>query len=205
VQPVERVEDLNKMFDILLVLLGIVTATLFQFVSVIVPLQIAAQNTSLSQDQLAIQVTQEITRWLRVFFIPLILLIGIWFFNRIALATRLNAKRTMSEFCYVMGFTILAHDIMYFAGAVTMQPLIKMTASNVGGGQYSIFMTIVVFLVSFGLIYRYEISTISENRIGIGGMSRRFWRNVLVRTIVLWFIVLGIINWIEMLSIYEFI
>lgn len=204
-QEINKVEDLDRLFDILLVLLGIVTATLFQFVCAIVPLQIAAQNPGLPQDQLAVQVTQEITRWLRVFFIPLILLVVIWFFNRIALAARFNAKRTTSEFCYVMGFTILAHDIMYFAGAVTMQPLTRMTASNIGGGPYSLFMVIVVFLVSFGLIHRYEISTIPGTRVGFGGMSRRYWRNVLVRTIVLWFLVLGIVNWIEMLSIYEFI
>ncbi len=193
------------MFDILLVLLGIVTATLFQFVSAIVPLQVDASNPGLSQDQLAIEVTKEVTRWLRVFFIPLILLIGIWFFNRIALAARYNARRTMSEFCYVMAFTMLALNITYFAGAATMRPLIEVSSPNLGGSQYALIMNVVIFIVSFGLVYRYEISAVAETGDGTGRKSRRFWRGVLVRTIVMWFIALVITNWVEMLSIYEFI
>ncbi len=205
VHPTEEVEDLDRLFDILLVLLGIVTATLFQFVSAIVPQQIAAQNPGLSQDQLSFEVTKEITRWLRVFFIPLVLLIGIWFFNRIALMQRPNVKRALSEFCYVMGFTILAHDIVYFSGAVTMQPLIEMTSSNISGGLYSALMTAIVFLASLGLVHRYETLAGPPEKEGVSGTTKGFWRNVLVRTIAFWLITLGIVNWIEMLSVYEFI
>lgn len=201
----ERVEEFDRMFDILLVLLGIVTATLFQFISAVVPQQIGAQNHDLSQDQLAVEVTKEITRWLRVFFIPLILLIAIWFFNRIAMVGRPSTKRTVSEFCYVVAFTMLALDITYFAAAATMQPLIEVSSPNLGGSLYALIMNIVIFIASFGLIYSYETSAVAETGDGTGKKSRRFWRGVLVRTILMWFIAMVITNWVEMLSIYEFI
>ena len=73
-EPSERMEELDRLFDILLVLLGIITAALFQFQTARLPLEVAAQNPELGQQGIYDEVNKQMIIWLRIFFVPLILL-----------------------------------------------------------------------------------------------------------------------------------
>jgi len=115
-KPTERLDELDRIFDLLLVLLGIITASLFQYSCTIIPLEITAQNQTLTQQELFQEMDKSITATLRVLFIPLVLLIGIWILNRISLKTKIRARRFVSEFSYIIAFMILTFDIDAFLG-----------------------------------------------------------------------------------------
>lgn len=180
----EKIEELDRAFDLLLVLLGIITATLFQFQGTRLPLAIASTNPNLDQMGLFTEVNAQMTLWLRVLFIPLILLIGIWRVNRIALRARIRARKNVSEFSYAMCITILGADIVYFMGAATYRP--EQFAVVIGGTPFTPIMVLFNFLVSLGLIYSYEMSfTGAESR------PRGIWKSILARAIAMWFIALS--------------
>ena len=55
-EPTEELNELDRAFDLLLVLLGIITSTLFQFQSTRLPLEIAALNPDLAQEEIFAEV-----------------------------------------------------------------------------------------------------------------------------------------------------
>jgi len=192
-EPTEKIDELDRTFDLLLVLLGIITAALFQFQSTRLPLEIAASNPNLMQKEIFDKVNEQITIWLRVLFIPLILLIGVWFVNRISLRARIRVRKSISEFCYVMCFTILGHDIVFFIGAATFRP------EPFLGALSSRIEVIFVILISLGLIYFYEIPFIHTEHIRTRKEKfKRIWKPILIRTFATWFIALAIVNNIHM-------
>lgn len=66
-EPIEKLSELDRAFDLLLVILGIITSALFQFQSTRLPLEIAALNPSIGQEGLFHEVEKQITIWLRIF------------------------------------------------------------------------------------------------------------------------------------------
>ena len=198
-EPTEKIDELDRTFDLLLVLLGIITAALFQFQSTRLPLEIAASNPNLMQKEIFDKVNEQITIWLRVLFIPLILLIGVWFVNRISLRARIRARKSISEFCYVMCFTILGHDIIYFMGAATFRP--EQLGVTIAGPLSGV-MVFSIIPISLGLIYSYEIPFIHKENIRTRKETlTRIWKPIFVRTFAIWFVTLVIINWITYLSL----
>jgi len=140
---------------------------------------------------------------LRVFFIPLILLIGIWFVNRIALRARIRVRKIASEFCYVMCFTILGNNIVYFMGAVTFRPLEFWI--TIGPSPPTVIMVIFTILISLGLVYCHEIPFIKREDIRTRKEAfAKIWKPVLVHTIVIWFVTLAMTNQIVLMSLVSY-
>jgi hypothetical protein len=140
---------------------------------------------------------------LRVFFIPLILLIGIWFVNRIALRARIRVRKIASEFCYLMCFTILGNNVVYFMGAVTFRPLEFWV--TIGPSPPTVIMVIFTILISLGLVYSHEIPFIDrENTRTRKETFAKIWKPVLVHTLVIWFVTLVTINSIVLLSLTSY-
>jgi len=134
------------------------------------------------QNEIFNKVNEQITIWLRVLFIPLILLIGVWLINRISLRAKIRARKSISEFCYVMCFAILWHDIVYFMGAATFRP--EQFAATIGSSPLAVIMTISTFFISLGLIYSHEIPFIrAEN---IRTRKEKKWKPILACTFVIW-------------------
>ena len=197
-EPIEKLGDLDRAFDLLLIILGIITSALFQFQSTRLPLEIAASNPDFGQKELFYQVNQQITIWLRVFFIPLIILIGVWFINRVAFQGKIRVRKSLSEFCYIMCFTILGHDLIYFIGATTFQP----RQITIGPTPLTVMATIFTILVSLGLVYIHEIPFIHTEDIKTRKEAlAKIWRPVLIRALAIWFVTLVIVNSITLLSL----
>jgi len=179
-KPTERLDELDGIFDLLLVLLSIITAAMFQHLCTVEPLRITQLNPNLSESELFQTIDTQMTIWLRVFFIPLVLLIGVWIFNRISLRTRITFRKAISEFCYLMAFAILSYDIYAFIGVVTFYPL-----------QYAFQIIGVItglqLLSSLGLVYSYEIVFINRENIRTRKETwKRIWSPLLIRVLILW-------------------
>lgn len=190
-EPIEKLDELDSAFDLLLVLLGIISATLFQFQCTKLPLEIASK---VEQEEVFTEVNKQITIWLRILFIPLVLLIGVWFVNRIALRARIRARKSISEFCYIMCIKILVDDIAIFMGAAAFRPMqFMLTAGQFG--PLAVLVVVFNILISLGLVYSYEIPFIQRENIRTRKETlTRIWKPILVRTFVLWFASLAIIN-----------
>ncbi len=193
----EKLDGLDGTFDLLLVLLGIITSVLFGFQCTRVPLEVASLNPGFTQTQIFTEVNRQITIWLRVFFIPLILLIGVWFVNRIGLRRRVGLRKSFSEFCYGWGFTILSQDFAYFFGVATFSSL---ESIQLQGSPLSLFLTIFNFLVLLGLVYSYEVTLARDETAEKGRVAPKIWKSVLIRTIAFWFLALAITNWTLMFA-----
>lgn len=198
----EKLNGLDGSFDLLLVLLGMITSVLFGFQCTRIPLEIASLHPDFTQTQILTEVNRQITTWFRTFFIPLILLIGVWFVNRIGLRTRVGLRKSVSEFCYGWGFTILSQDFAYFFGVATFTSL---ESVQLQGPPLSVFLTIFNFLVLLGLVYSYEITLAREETAEKGKVARKIWKSILIRTIAFWFLSLAITNWTLMFARYGFI
>jgi hypothetical protein len=198
----EKIEWLDGTFDLLLVLLGIITSVLFGFQCTRIPLEVAALNPGFTQTELFNEVNRQITVWLRVFFIPLISLIGIWFVNRIGLRTKIGMRKSVSEFCYGWAFTILSQNFAYFFGVATFTSIesIQFTANLL-----SAILNVFNFLIILGLVYTYETTAALDRTAEKGKIHPKIWKPVLIRTVAFWFLALAITNWTYMLARYGFI
>jgi hypothetical protein len=198
----EKIEWLDGTFDLLLVLLGIITSVLFGFQCTRIPLEVAALNPGFTQTELFNEVNRQITVWLRVFFIPLISLIGIWFVNRIGLRTKIGMRKSVSEFCYGWAFTILSQNFAYFFGVVTFTSIesIQFTANLL-----SAILNVFNFLIILGLVYTYETTAALDRTAEKGKVHPKIWKSVSIRTVAFWFLALVITNWTYMLARYGFI
>ena len=196
----EKIDGLDGTFDLLLVLLGIITSVLFGFQCTRIPLEIASLNPVLTQTEIFAEVNRQITIWLRVFFVPLILLIGVWFVNRIGLQTRIGVRKSVSEFCYGWGFTILGQDVAYFFGVATFSSLESIQL--VGSSPLTSILSISNFLILLGLVYSYEVTLAREETAETRKATPKIWKSVLTRTIAFWFLTLVITNWTLMFARY---
>ncbi len=198
-EAIEKLSELDRAFDLLLVILGIITSALFQFQSTRLPLEIAALNPGIEQKELFYQVNQQITIWLRIFFIPLVILIGVWFVNRVVFQSRIRVRKSLSEFCYIMCFAILGHDVIYFIGAVIFQP--RQITFVMLDNPLVFIETISIILISLGLVYSHEMPFIHTEDIKIRKVTlARTWRPILIRALALWFVTMVIVNNITYLS-----
>ena len=190
-------EELDKVFDILLFLLSIVTAVFFQYSSTIYPLRVAAFKPDLTK----VEFFQEVDRFLRfdlrMYFIPLFLLIAVWVSNRLSLRTRIARKKALSEFCYAFAFAIIGFDIYILM--VESFPLLRPL------GDPAIFLVFVIqFLVSFPFIYYYEMPSVKKTS---GGEEfRTVWAPILLQAFMISFmawiilITIFILNWVPLVS-----
>ena len=195
----EKIEWLDGTFDLLLVLLGIITSVLFGFQCTRIPLEVAALNPGFTQTQIFTEVNKQLTIWLRVFFIPLILLIGVWFVNRIGFKTRLGVRKTVSEFCYGWAFTILSQDFAYFFGVATFTSL---ESIQLQGSPLGVFLAIFNFLVLLGLVYSYEVTLARDETAEKRRVTRKIWRSILIRTVAFWFLAIVVTNYTMMFARY---
>ena len=193
----EKLDKLDGTFDLLLVLLGIITSVLFGFQCTRIPLEIASLNPRFTQKEIFTEVNRQITIWLRVFFVPLILLIGVWYVNRIGLRTRISVRKGVSEFCYGWGFTILGQDFAYFFGIATFSSI---ESIQLQGSPLSVFLAIFNFLVLLGLVYSYEVTLAREETTEKGRVTRKIWKFILIRTIAFWFLAIAVTNWTLMFA-----
>ena len=195
----EKIEWLDGTFDLLLVLLGIITSVLFGFQCTRIPLEVAALNPSFTQTQIFTEVNKQITIWLRVFFIPLILLIGVWFVNRIGFKTRLGVRKSVSEFCYGWAFTVLSQDFAYFFGVAAFTSL---ESIQLQGSPLGVFLAIFNFLVLLGLVYSYEVTLARDETADKGRVTRKIWKSILIRTFAFWFLAIVVTNYTMMFARY---
>ena len=195
----EKIEWLDGTFDLLLVLLGIITSVLFGFQCTRIPLEVASLNPDFTQTQLFTEVNRQITIWLRVFFIPLILLIGVWFVNRIGFKTRLGVRKSVSEFCYSWAFTILSQDFAYFFGVATFSSI---ESIQLQGSPLGVFLAIFNFLVLLGLVYSYEVTLARDETSEKVRVTRKIWKSILIRTFAFWFLALVVTNYTLMFARY---
>lgn len=195
----EKIEWLDGTFDLLLVLLGIITSVLFGFQCTRIPLEVASLNPDFTQTQVFTEVNRQITIWLRVFFIPLILLIGVWFVNRIGFKTRLGVRKSVSEFCYGWAFTILSQDFAYFFGVATFSSI---ESIQLQGSPLGVFLAIFNFLVLLGLVYSYEVTLARDETAEKGRVTRKIWKSILIRTVAFWFLAIVVTNYTMMFARY---
>ena len=195
----EKIEWLDGTFDLLLVLLGIITSVLFGFQCTRIPLEVASLNPDFTQTQVFTEVNRQITIWLRVFFIPLILLIGVWFVNRIGFKTRLGVRKSVSEFCYGWAFTILSQDFAYFFGVATFSSI---ESIQLQGSPLGVFLAIFNFLVLLGLVYSYEVTLARDETSEKVRVTRKIWKSILIRTFAFWFLALVVTNYTLMFARY---
>jgi hypothetical protein len=170
------------------VLLGIITSVLFGFQCTRIPLEVASLYPSFTQTEIFTEVNRQITIWLLVFFIPLILLIGVWFVNRIGLRTRVGVRKSVSEICYGWGFTILSQDFAYFFGVATFSSLESIQLA--GSSPLVTFLTILNFLILLDLIYAYEVTLAHDETSEKQRVTWKNWKSILIRTIAFWFLTL---------------
>jgi hypothetical protein len=144
-------------------------------------------------------VNRQITIWLRVFFIPLILLIGVWFVNRIGFKARLGVRKSVSEFCYSWAFTILSQDFAYFFGVATFSSI---ESIQLQGSPLGVFLAIFNFLVLLGLVYSYEVTLARDETSEKVRVTRKIWKSILIRTFAFWFLALVVTNYTLMFARY---
>lgn len=199
---IERIKELDAAFDLLLVLLGIITAVLFQFQCTRIPLEVASLHPELAGERMFVEVNGQIAIWMRIFFIPLILLIGVWFVNRIGLRTRVKLRKGISEFCYGWCFTILSQDFAYFFGAATFTSIesIRLNVTT----PLTISLTIFNFLILLGIVYSYEVTRVRDETAEKQRVARKIWKSILIRTIAFWFLSLAITGWTLMFARFGF-
>ena len=179
-KPTERLGELDRIFDLLLVLLGIITSALFQLACTVEPLEIG-QN--LTGSEFVKEAIQAILKDFRILFIPLVLLLVLWLGNRILLRARMLLRKTFSEFCYLFAFQIILIDISALVGLSLYPynyPQLTLTL---------LVLTIPQFLVSLGIVYYYEIPFIYREKIRTRKEAwRRIWAPILLRTSIIWYV-----------------
>ena len=183
-KPSERLNQLDSVFDLLLVVLSIITAALFQYVCTLIPLEVAKLNPDLTQSEFFGKVNEEILIGLRAFFIPLILVIGVWIANRLFLRHRMRDRKIASEFCYLLAFAILLLDFLFLLG---LSFPTFFSAKNLYADLIFPFFLVVECVVSYVLVYSYETPFIYKENI-------RTWRQkltrilmpIFIRTFIVW-------------------
>jgi len=148
--PLTKPQELDKVFDLLLFLISVVTSVFFQFSSTVVPLRVAAVRSSLTQLEISQEVDMILRFDLRMYFIPLFLLVSVWIINRLPLETRILSKRTLSEFCYSLVFAILAVDIYVLT-------LISFPFLEALGNPAILLIFLFQFIVTVPFVYYYEM------------------------------------------------
>ena len=176
------------------------TAVFFQYSSTIYPLRVAAFKPDLTK----VEFFQEVDRFLRfdlrMYFIPLFLLIAVWVSSRLSLRTKIVRKKALSEFCYAFAFAIIGFDAYILM--VESFPLLGAL------GDPAIFLVFVIqFLVSFPFIYYYEIPFV--RKAGGGEPEEEFktvWLPILLQafmvSFIAWIILITIfvLNWVPLVS-----
>jgi uncharacterized membrane protein YozB (DUF420 family) len=147
--------ELERIFDLLLFLLSVITAVLFQYVSTTEPLRIVASKPNLSQTEPFQEVDKNLTLYLRVLFIPFFLLVAVWISNRLSLKTRIVSRKNFSEFCYAFGFTNLVFNIYFFV-------LMSFPGLAALGNPVLVTALISQFVITFPFIYYHEIPLIDQ-------------------------------------------
>lgn len=177
----EKFDQLDRVFDLLLVLLSIITASLFEYHVTTEPLRIASLN--LTETEYFQMVNSEVLRGLRMLFIPLILLILFWMVNRIFLKERFFLRKTLSEFCYLFAFSLILLHISIFFG-VSFHPFSFEHLSLI----VDVFFY-PLFLLSFCIVYYYEILFINRRTIKTRiDAVWRMWMPIFLRTSAIWLI-----------------
>lgn len=156
--PAVKPEELDRIFDLLLFLLSIITAVLFQYSCTIDPLRITVLKPNLTQQEFFQEVDKVLTFDLRMYFIPIFALIALWVFNRLSLKTEAAKKRFISEFCYTFGFAILAFNIYIFI-------IVSFPSLAALGSLSFLGMLLFQFLISSPFVYYYEIPFINQANI----------------------------------------
>lgn len=154
-KKMETLDRLDRTFDLLLVLLSIISAALFQYACTIEPLNIAAVNQNLTQPEFFNEVDMTVKKELGIFFVPLVILIILWFINKLFLRTKIRTRKLFSEFCYLMAFSIVTFNTALLFG-VTFQ-LFPMYLTQLG-----IIFYVLSFLASLSIVYAYESDFISK-------------------------------------------
>lgn len=149
-------EDLDRIFDLLLIFLSIITAALFQYTCSIEPLEIQALNPSFSTQELYQEVNRYLMFYLRVYFIPIFVLIFLWLFKRLSFNMTMNKKHFFSEFCYIFAFNVLMMDIYVFL--VSSFP----SLSTIYDPLYWVVL-ILQFFLSCPFVYYYEKTSIPQD------------------------------------------
>jgi len=144
-----QAEELDRIFDLLLVFLTIVTAVLFQYASSIEPLRIEALNPTFDKQELFQEVDKFLLFYLRIYFIPIFVLISLWIVKRLPFVVTKKWYRLLSEFCYAFGVNIIMFDIYLFV--VTSFP----SLAAISNPSYLVTL-ILQFLVPYSFVYYYE-------------------------------------------------
>lgn len=167
-------DELDKVFDIILLLLGIMTAALFQYESVIEPLRLAAAHPNLTQQQLLQKIDMSLSLSLRMFFLPLFVLIAFWLANRLPFRMRTSRRNNISGFCYAFAAAILVFNIYVFLD-VSFPSLSSL--STLG---FLVVLLVFQPLISLPLIYFREIAFIDQTGVRTRWQKfRRVWRLIM--------------------------
>jgi hypothetical protein len=176
VNSTSQIEELSRIFDLLLLFLSIITAVLFQYTSSIEPLRIEALNPSFDKQQLFQEVNKSILLYLRIFFIPIIVLISLWILKRFPSAITKKWNRLLPEFCYAFCFNILTFDIYLFV--LTSFP----SLAAIGDPVYLVTL-VLQFLVPYPFVYYYEKPFIKQKRVKTRWQKfKSIWWPVLTKT-----------------------
>jgi len=186
--PAEILEELDKIFDLLLVLLGIITAAFFQLACTVEPLEIGYYN--LTELEFVNESVKAIRRDFAFLFLPLILVIGFWIYNRMFLRKRMYLRRVISEFCYLFAVLMLLIYTSAFIG-------ISFFPYNTTGLNATLqILAFPSFLASFCIVYFYEIPFIYRDNIRTRRAFFSTRLRILVQTIVIWLIAYFLLRYI---------
>jgi hypothetical protein len=193
-RPSERLEELDSVFELLLVILSIITAALFQYYSTMIPLEVTKLYPNLTQNEFYDKVNKEMITGLRILFIPLLVLIGSWVLNRLFLRQRLRVRKNFSEFCYLFAFSILTLNVLVFLS--TSFPIL--TLQNIYAQLFSQFSLIFSYVLSGFLVYLHEIPFIFTENI----RTKKQKLMIIVLPIISRAILIYTIAWILYLGIF---
>lgn len=168
-------EELDRIFDLLLLFLSIITAAMFQYVCSIEVLEIQALNPSLTKQELFQQVNKYLLFYLRMYFIPILVLVSLWVFKRLSFGMTLKRKKFLSEFCYAFGLNVLMFNIYIFF-AVSFPSL-----SSMLNPLYLIVLTL-QFSITCPFVYYYEKPSISQDMRTRWQKLRFTWWPILKKT-----------------------
>jgi hypothetical protein len=183
--------DLDRVFDLLLFLISIVTAVFFQYSSTIVPVRVSAFEPDLTRLQFLQEVDKILRFDLRMYFVPLFLLITAWAVNRLFLNIKLVRKEFLSEFCYSLGFAILLFDVYLIV--VSSFP-----HTEAIGNPAILLLFVFQFLVSFPFVYYYEM--LCFKRVGLDASRERLrvvWFPILQQAFLVSFV-----TWIVLITVF---
>ena len=183
--------ELDRVFDLLLFLISIVTAVFFQYSSTIVPIRVSAFEPDLTQLQFLQEVDKILRFDLRMYFVPLFLLIAVWAVNRLFLNIRWIRKEFLSEFCYSLGFAMLLFDVYI----IIVSSFPHMEAL---GNPAILLLFVFQFLVSFPFVYYYEILCFKRTGVNTSrGKFRVIWLPILQQAFLISFA-----TWIILITVF---